>query len=316
MKNKNAFSLIELSIVILIIGILVAGVTSSSRLVSQMKLSSAKAITISSPVSSIQGLSAWYETTIESSFDSSIGDQDQVAIWYDINPQSSFKNNLTQSNSSNRPTYIKSGIGGIPSINFNNSNLQFDNFILNSSYTIFIVFKRSNVANNVGMDLLTLLSGGPTGNAGLLIEIQQSSGAWLGLNRSIRLLHRYPYSASWGSNENDNYTSLSYPILEGGEYILGYVRNYNNLSGGSPTASYINGNNANYVAVLSGYSTYGFNIQSFVGPLTMVVGNLIAANRPFSGMISEIIIYDRALKTDELTDVSKYLSKKYSIKIL
>lgn len=48
----------------------------------------------------------------------------------------------------------------------------------------------------------------------------------------------------------------------------------------------------------------------------MVVGNLIVANRPFSGMISEIIIYDRALKTDELTDVSKYLSKKYSIKIL
>lgn len=311
MTNKKAFSLIELSIVILIIGILVAGVTSSSRLVSQTKLSSAKAITISSPVSSIQGLSAWYETTIESSFDSSIADQDQVAIWYDINPQSSFKNNLTQSNSSNRPTYIKSGIGGIPSINFNNSNLQFDNFILNSSYTIFIVFKRSNVANNVGMDLLTLLSGGPTGNAGLLIEIQQSSGAWLGLNRSIRLLHRYPYSASWGSNENDNYTSLTYPIMENGEYILGYVRNFNNPS----TASYINGNNANYVAVLSGYSTYGYNIQNFIGPLTMVVGNLIAANRPFSGMISELIIYDRALKYDEVVEVNKYLSKKYSIKI-
>jgi prepilin-type N-terminal cleavage/methylation domain-containing protein len=37
--NQNkAFSLIELSIVILIIGILVAGVTSSSRLLKQMKL--------------------------------------------------------------------------------------------------------------------------------------------------------------------------------------------------------------------------------------------------------------------------------------
>ena len=311
MTNKKAFSLIELSIVILIIGILVAGVTSSSRLVSQMKLASARSITISSPVSSIQGLLAWYETTIESSFDLSIGDQDQVATWYDINPQSSFKNNLTQSNASNRPTYIKTGIGGIPSLNFNNSNLQFDNFILNSNYTIFAVFKRSNVANNLGMDILTLLSGGPTGNAGLLIEIQPSSGAWLGLNRSIRLLHRYPYSASWGSNENDNYTSLSYPIMENGEYIFGYVRNFNNSS----TASYINGNNANYVAVLSGYSTYGYNIQNFIGPLTMVVGNLIAANRPFSGMISELIIYDRALKYDEVVDVSKYLSKKYSIKI-
>ncbi len=35
---KKAFSLIELSIVILIIGILVAGVTQSSRLVLAMKL--------------------------------------------------------------------------------------------------------------------------------------------------------------------------------------------------------------------------------------------------------------------------------------
>jgi hypothetical protein len=99
--------------------------------------------------------------------------------------------------------------------------------------------------------------------------------------------------------------------MENGEYILGYVRNFNNSS----TASYINGNNANYVAVLSGYSTYSYNIQNFIGPLTMVVGNLIAANRPFSGMISELIIYDRALKYDEVVDVSKYLSKKYSIKI-
>lgn len=38
---KKAFSLIELSIVILIIGILVTGVTQSSRLVRQMKIASA-----------------------------------------------------------------------------------------------------------------------------------------------------------------------------------------------------------------------------------------------------------------------------------
>lgn len=50
MKNKfnKAFSLIELSIVILIIGILVAGVTSSSRLINQMRLTSARTLTQSS----------------------------------------------------------------------------------------------------------------------------------------------------------------------------------------------------------------------------------------------------------------------------
>lgn len=69
MSNKNAFSLIELSIVILIIGILVAGVTQSSRLIRQMKISSARSITNSSPVSSISNLAGWWETTLDSSLD-------------------------------------------------------------------------------------------------------------------------------------------------------------------------------------------------------------------------------------------------------
>ena len=57
MKNNRglrAFSLIEISIVLLIIGILVAGVTQSSRLISQSKINSARAMTQSSPVSSIK----------------------------------------------------------------------------------------------------------------------------------------------------------------------------------------------------------------------------------------------------------------------
>ena len=41
-KLVKAFSLIELSIVILIIGILVTGIVQSSRLVNQMKLQTAR----------------------------------------------------------------------------------------------------------------------------------------------------------------------------------------------------------------------------------------------------------------------------------
>jgi prepilin-type N-terminal cleavage/methylation domain-containing protein len=63
-KFKNhkisAFSLIELSVVILIIGILVAGVTQSSRLIAQFRLKTAQNLTINSPVSSIKNLSTWY----------------------------------------------------------------------------------------------------------------------------------------------------------------------------------------------------------------------------------------------------------------
>ena len=37
--------------------------------------------------------------------------------------------------------------------------------------------------------------------------------------------------------------------------------------------------------------------------------------RIFNGQISEIIIFDRALMKDEIDDVEKYLSKKYSIEL-
>ena len=65
---KKAFSPIELSIVILIIGILIAGVTQSSRLIRQAKLKTAQTLTSGA---------------------------DGVTTWYDINPQSSSKNNAT-----------------------------------------------------------------------------------------------------------------------------------------------------------------------------------------------------------------------------
>ena len=65
---RLAFSLIELSIVILIISILVAGVTQSSRLVRMMRLSSAVQITNSSDVNSINDIVFWLEPTKDFAF--------------------------------------------------------------------------------------------------------------------------------------------------------------------------------------------------------------------------------------------------------
>ncbi|MFM7621043.1 MAG: LamG-like jellyroll fold domain-containing protein [Alphaproteobacteria bacterium] len=306
---KKAFSLIELSIVVLIIGILIAGVVSSSRLVTQIKISSARSLTASSPVPSVSGLVAWYETTQEASFDPNIANQDQVAFWNDINPQSSSKINLTQSNTTYRPTYIQSGINGIPSLSFNTSHLQVDNLFLNSNYTYFVVFKRSTAANTTGMDILSIWNTATVGSSGVVFEIQQSSGAYLGLNRRLRALHRFPFSTSTGT-ENDNYASSSYLIQEDSSYIASFVRNLGG-TGGAPTNIYINGN------IASDPLYNGTTAGLFNASLTLLVGNLSTSNltKPFLGMIGEIIIYDRALKTDEIADIHKYLSKKFSIKI-
>ena len=91
---KKAFSLIELSIVILIIGILVAGVTQSSRLIREFRVSTAESLTQSSPVASIKGLTFWLETSLDASFLPNEAEDGMVITqWNDINPQTTTKSN-------------------------------------------------------------------------------------------------------------------------------------------------------------------------------------------------------------------------------
>ena len=107
-KLNHAFSLIELSIVILIVGILIAGVTSASRLVNKMSLTSIQNQTRSSPVASIKDLVVWYETSLDESFiDSERSEGSKISSWNDINPQSSYKIPSFQTNDTYTNRFIK-----------------------------------------------------------------------------------------------------------------------------------------------------------------------------------------------------------------
>jgi prepilin-type N-terminal cleavage/methylation domain-containing protein len=151
---KKAFSLIELSIVILIIGILIAGITQSSRLLSKSQLQSAQILTKSSPVSSIKDLSLWLEPTLPESFGSTElpDDSSAVASWHDINAQAANKNDATQETSANQPLFISKCINGLPCVRFNGvhgatgSMLVSNADIGSPNITFFIVF------NKVGED--------------------------------------------------------------------------------------------------------------------------------------------------------------------
>ena len=69
MKNKvSAFTLIELSAVIVIIGILIAGVMGATGLVKKSKIAAAQSLTKASPISGITDNALWLESSGESSF--------------------------------------------------------------------------------------------------------------------------------------------------------------------------------------------------------------------------------------------------------
>jgi hypothetical protein len=116
------------------------------------------------------------------------------------------------------------------------------------------------------------------------------------------------YTIGGGGLKNDNYTSASGIVNDGKDYILAFTRN----SQTNKTNFYLNG-----VDVTESNSTYSSaNAPANTVMLTIFIGNLAPFNlgRPFIGKLSELIIYDKSLSTEELTSVNNYLLKKYNIK--
>ena len=89
MKEKSAFSLVELSIVILIIGLLAAGILQGRAIATKAKLQAAQLLTTQSPVHDIENVVAWWETTSANSFDETEAQNAAtVSVWKDIKSKS------------------------------------------------------------------------------------------------------------------------------------------------------------------------------------------------------------------------------------
>ncbi|MBL6664532.1 MAG: prepilin-type N-terminal cleavage/methylation domain-containing protein [Rickettsiales bacterium] len=148
--SPSAFSLLELSIVILIIGILILGVIGSKHIIKKSRLSSAHSLTNSAPINSIADNALW----LESSYDdraftdattniNDIGDGDNLTSW---NDSSYNQNKPTITAVGNGPTYANT-INHVQAVKFSASQddyLQIENaqFLNNTDYTIFVLEKR------------------------------------------------------------------------------------------------------------------------------------------------------------------------------
>ena len=148
-NSKTAFSLIELSTVLIIIGILIAGIISGKSLMRNSALSAAKAATLASPVVSIPGMVAWFETSTKDSFLKGENvDGHTISVWNNINPANFLSANKLSI--ANGVVYKEDGINNLPSVSFNGSAniklINFDGYNLTNP-TVIIVF-RPNAINN------------------------------------------------------------------------------------------------------------------------------------------------------------------------
>jgi len=99
-----------------------------------------------------------------------------------------------------------------------------------------------------------------------------------------------------------NFASKNESLWINNEAFIGNGATLESSSTGFPSASITNGD---FVKT---------NLFWIIGKITDEQSGA-STSRNFNGQISEIIIFDRALMKDEIDDVEKYLSKKYSIEL-
>ncbi len=303
-KPNKAFSLIELSIVVLIIGILIAGVTQGSRLVRQSRISTAQNQTQTSPVNSIPNLAGWWETTSANSFrDSETDDGSQPTIWYDISSQSVNKNNATPGATvAGSATYRPTAINGLPALVFAGTSLNqsfalSDSTIINSSdYTIFAVESHSAApAKNFFLCGSATVAAAPYNN----LVLGYSTVA------SNNVVWSYLTTAASATNYASQ-GSIAAPAVNV-TTIHSYVHKISN--GASAKKYFMNGtqqtlttNDANSLASWAGASI-GCSLA-------------VSPGGAFTGTIGEVIIYNRSLSTEERKSIEAYLGKKWAITVV
>ncbi len=292
-KPSSAFSLIELSIVILIVGIIIAGVTQSSRLVNRAKINSARSATQSSPVASISGLSVWWEATREESFGGSQPeDGATITNWIDINPQGTTK---AQTTSTSAPTYKSNCINSLPCLNFNGSNFlnttvsSADLGVSTTQISMFAVVMPQSLSN--GTSRYFIITNGPWVSGFVGLYVNQSSGG---------LSNRAAYT-NWGAGAVPIMTSAA--VAVGAPYVISQADN------GASLRIFLNGGFSNTATPTVSIKGNGneFYIGTYINSGTRV--------ESFNGYIGEIIIFNRGLTTEERESVEEYLGKKWGVTI-
>lgn len=284
-KNK-AFTMIEMSVVLIIVGLLAAGIIGGTSLIKASRLATARALTSSSPVPKIEGLVAWYETSSVDSLKASEAYKNgQISTWYDISPSSIvLKKNTLSRTASSALTYKSDGINGLPSLNFSSSgNLTLSEFYQGSCArsTIFVVFQPLSTPNATTQNLIDSTSSG--------------SSALFGIESN---LVRFNAGTSVGTATGSNPANM----LINTNYIL---------------AAYLNG--ASSKAYLNNTKTMAGNavVDAGSNPLSgLTIATTKSGGSAFTGLISEVIIYNRPLQATERDEVFRYLSTKYKIPVL
>ena len=279
-SSKTAFSMIELSIVAVVISLLVGLSITANRMSTNAKLANAQSLTKSSPVNDIDGLTLWFETTMPQSIkDTEADDGKTVSTWYDLS--------TNKFDVSGTATYKENTIGGLPTLYFGSAlsrtNVAIKDLVQNNQATIFTVHTYANsIAELIywqygtSTDPRWRFSINPYGLTSIIFDFGGSGATCCtGEFRTRWIL-------------NSDITKIP--------HILSFVKSPSN-------GAIVMDGTTQFTETKTG--TFG---SAYSNSSTLSIGN-------GASYVGEIIVFNRALSKEERKDVEQYLSKKWGIAV-
>ena len=305
--TKKAFSFIEISVVIVVIGILIAGVVQGRDMFNDMRINSARSFTEKSPVSSMQNLALWLETTQQNSLfinTNSVNaplyhkDNQSIGRWNYLNSDPNLKVNLLQATEASKPMYIRDAINGLPALEFDGVDdyLQNINKFYYNNFTAFFVAlpmrsctMGSGHFGTSGQSYITYPQHGDS-----IKEANVTSAAGFGVSLCTNQIATVEHSSNYMPSRTLNSGNFRLPLL--------YTVSYDNRV----ATSYVNSKSA-VTGAASGYNVYlGFNVGGG--------GNSYENYGYYSGFIGEVIYFSQTLSDEDRKLVDNYLIEKWRIK--
>lgn len=234
-------------------------------------------------------------------------DSTSVATWSD---QSGNGYDATQGNSAARPTYIASGLNGLPVVRFDGTDdvLTISNsattfkFLHSDVSTVFLVAKAGVVADP--NTIYGFLGTSAVGSANIGYELFYDDRSSASRNNGItHRIYRGAVNTFVVTQVLNNY------FLPNTFGLLSVVSDPANAIAAERSAISLNGGNVNKTNAATdslSTSSASFNLQIGAAGFNIV---------PLNGDIAEIIVYNRTLNTSELSQVHRYLGRKWGIQL-
>lgn len=290
-NKKTGFTFSEIAIVMILIGILIAAIANRYYIIGIANLSKIRSISASSPVNEIEGNTIWIDIANKKAFTSYPSNKEAVSSLLDVSVNLPTNIQFLQNNINFQPKFLFDTNDGLPFLSFNQATMSTSGAIEATK-----IFGLNEVTVFVVQRYVS--GGGSTVAEGTIFEYQNSSGGDFTIAPRAYDQKLYFY---YGSSSGAGVASNNIPSSIDNKWQIISISKVSGAS--SLTKTRINGQDI---------SSQTINSSAFVLGGS---GNIILSKSTVNTDFRELIIFKRQLSDEEIMDVERYLSKKWSIAI-